>query len=139
MLTHRYQVHFTDTLPSAPVQEEQSTDRPTCAICLDDQQVGEERQWIQLKCDHHFHLHCQKEAFKHSPNCPLCRRNIVPATTDWDAITKSPGRPLDESTHVSEDPSSKPYSTLAKVAAFGTFIAGATLLLAGNNRLKTLF
>eukprot|EP00732_Lithocolla_globosa_P002627 Lithocolla_globosa_v1_NODE_1774_length_2345_cov_78.798253.p1 type:complete len:347 gc:universal NODE_1774_length_2345_cov_78.798253:46-1086(+) len=47
----------------------------TCAVCLDDFEVGE--QVRELPCTHDFHVHCiDPWLLRHSRLCPTCKRDV---------------------------------------------------------------
>jgi hypothetical protein len=50
------------------------SDNMTCAICLDDYELGNEIRL--LPCNHHFHKDCADRWLKLNKSCPFCKRLI---------------------------------------------------------------
>jgi hypothetical protein len=51
----------------------------TCAICLDEYEVGDKVVWSELQCAHAFHEECLMQWLsKGKKRCPVCRHWFVP-------------------------------------------------------------
>jgi len=57
-----------------------------CSICHDNFKKGDEI--IVLKCGHVFHEGCMRRWDQNKPNCPLCRKRVVPK--DFSIIQEPP-------------------------------------------------
>ncbi len=44
-----------------------------CAICLED---DKEKEWVELRCKHFFHIDCIVPWVRIHNNCPICRNSI---------------------------------------------------------------
>eukprot|EP00927_Polykrikos_kofoidii_P077637 TRINITY_DN74560_c0_g1_i1.p1 TRINITY_DN74560_c0_g1~~TRINITY_DN74560_c0_g1_i1.p1 ORF type:complete len:317 (+),score=40.33 TRINITY_DN74560_c0_g1_i1:151-1101(+) len=51
-----------------------SDDRPSCAVCLGEYDVGDSLR--RLPCGHHFHKMCSDKWLRQSKRCPLCMQPI---------------------------------------------------------------
>lgn len=53
----------------------------TCALCIDEYEVGDEVVWSNLLCSHAFHKECLMQWLsKGKKRCPICRHWFVPGT-----------------------------------------------------------
>ena len=47
-----------------------------CCICLDENKSNN-KEWIQLTCNHKMHTDCLNEWFKTANTCPICKKIIT--------------------------------------------------------------
>ena len=64
-----------NTLPLQNVTERLSDDDRTCAVCLNDMDIGEEVRI--MPCKHLFHKDCVDEWLRVNASCPTCRWSII--------------------------------------------------------------
>ncbi|PRQ46381.1 putative transcription factor C2H2 family [Rosa chinensis] len=77
--------HVDDEVTKAKIHNHfEATKRGTCAICLDDFEVG--RNTSRLPCLHVFHgpcIQCIVEWLDIDHHCPLCRYPLAPELVPW--------------------------------------------------------
>lgn len=53
----------------------------TCALCIEEYEVGDDVVWSDLQCSHAFHKECLMQWLsKGKKRCPICRHWFVPGT-----------------------------------------------------------
>ena len=55
--------------------EEKTDDDCKCIICLDE--YVDNQVLSVMKCQHVFHYNCLKKWLNESPNCPICRTDVI--------------------------------------------------------------
>ncbi|KAL6223901.1 hypothetical protein ACLB2K_002758 [Fragaria x ananassa] len=74
--------HVDDEVTKAYLRNRfEATKHGTCAICLDDFEVG--RHTSRLPCLHVFHGPCILKWLKIDLHCPLCRYSVTPELAPW--------------------------------------------------------
>jgi hypothetical protein len=63
-----------DKIPTAKIEKNDESPLGTCAICLEDFEVG--ASCSKLPCDHHFHPECVQHWLLLHNSCPTCRKPL---------------------------------------------------------------
>lgn len=78
-----------ETLPDVPITEEvANSDSNSCAVCMDDFEVGSQAK--QMPCKHLFHSDCLLPWLELHNSCPVCRHELP--TDDPDYENRKAGR-----------------------------------------------
>lgn len=84
-------VEMLDSIPKHKYKEDEANygntrierDSADCAICLTRYETG---TFVRiLPCHHHYHQECIDQWICLTPNCPLCKRDILP----WDGSSSA--------------------------------------------------
>ncbi|KAI8910313.1 hypothetical protein EDD86DRAFT_237826, partial [Gorgonomyces haynaldii] len=72
-----------DSLPVIQLTERRRSKHRSCAICLEDFKMEDEKPIVRLPCHHLYHKDCISQWLKNSATCPHCRYELPTNNEDY--------------------------------------------------------